>query len=53
MDIAPDIQKKRIGVRNSPMLARRFFDEWIPMENAYFAAMDIKTRADLIVSVSQ
>ena len=53
LDIAPDIQKKRIGVRNSPMLARRFFDEWIPMENAYFAAMDIKTRADLIVSVSQ
>ena len=53
LDIAPDIQKKRIGVRNSPMLARRFFDEWIPMENAYFAAMDIKTRADLIMPVGK
>ena len=53
LDIAPDIQKKRIGVRNSPMLARRFFDEWIPMENAYFAAMNIKTRADLIIPVGK
>lgn len=53
LDIDPEMQKKRIGVRNSPMLAKRFFDEWIPMENAYFAAMDIKTRADLIMPVGK
>lgn len=53
LDVDPDAQKKRILVRNSPMLAKRFFDEWIPMENAYFAAMDIKTRADLIVPVGK
>ena len=52
LDIAPDIQKKRIGVRNSPMLARRFFDEWIPMENAYFEATRIQEKVDLVVNLT-
>ena len=53
LDTDPALQKKRIEVRNSPALAKRFFEEWIPMENAYFTGMDVKSRADLIFSVCQ
>ena len=53
LDIAPDIQKKRIGVRNSPRLANRFFTEWIPMENAYFEATRIKERVDMVVKIKE
>ncbi len=48
LDIEPALQKKRITLRNSPQLAKRFFDEWIPLENEYFTKMGIKTRADLL-----
>ena len=51
LDIDSDFQKKRITNRNSPGLATRFFDEWIPMENKYFSATDIKDRSDLIVRI--
>lgn len=52
LDIAPDVQKKRIEVRNSPVLARRFFEEWIPLENTYFEKTSIKERSDLIIPVT-
>ena len=48
LDIPSDIQRERILKRNSPHFANRFFNEWIPMENAYFAETDIRRRADLI-----
>ncbi len=48
LDVHPDLQKKRITLRNTPQLAKRFFDEWIPLENEYFTKMDIKTRTDLL-----
>lgn len=51
LDIASDCQKKRITNRNSPELAIRFFNEWIPMENKYFSATDIKERSDLIIRI--
>ena len=41
LDIDPALQIKRIQKRNTPMLARRFFDEWIPMEKKYFETMNI------------
>ena len=53
MDIDPDLQQKRISVRNSPQMAKRFFAEWIPMENTYFAAFDIKSKADLLLHVQE
>lgn len=52
LDIAPDLQRQRITRRNPPALAKRFFDEWIPMENKYFAGMAIKHKADLVLHVS-
>ncbi len=52
LDIDPTLQQKRISVRNSPQMVTRFFTEWIPMENAYFAAFDIKNKATLIINSS-
>ena len=36
LDISKDLQKERILNRN-PEMADRFFDEWIPLEEKYFA----------------
>ena len=52
LDIDPETQKKRINERNSPQFAKRFFNEWIPLENTYFAGTDIKSRSDLIISIN-
>ena len=38
-------QRKRITARNG-MEAHRFFEEWIPLENAYFAACDPAARCE-------
>ncbi len=51
LNISPPDQKERILKRNSPQLATRFFEEWIPLENAYFLQMDIQKKADLVLSV--
>ena len=51
LDITPEHQRKRILLRNSPQLATRFFGEWIPFENEYFSATDIKKRTDLVMPV--
>ena len=47
LDISPDLQKARITKRNSPELAKRFFSEWIPMEQRYFAHFSIEAGSDL------
>ena len=51
LDIEPEYQRERILIRNSKDLAKRFFDEWIPLENRYFEATDIKNRVDMIFSI--
>ena len=48
-DIAPDVQMQRIITRNGEHMAQRFTQEWIPMEEAYFAAYDIVARADVVL----
>lgn len=53
LDIDSEQQKKRILKRNSLPLANRFFDEWIPLENAYFEATEIKNRVDMILTVKK
>lgn len=52
LDISPELQKARISKRNSPELAKRFFAEWIPMEQRYFACMNVKETCDIVVSIS-
>lgn len=53
LDIDPELQRKRIVERNTPSFAKRFFEEWIPLEERYFSCMNIKTRADMIIPVKE
>lgn len=43
LKITPEMQRERIFKRN-PLMATRFFEEWIPMENAYFEATKAEQR---------
>lgn len=52
LDISPELQRDRISRRNTPEKAKRFFTEWIPMEQAYFAAFDIPARCTLRIPIS-
>ena len=52
LDVSPDTQRSRIGKRNSPSMAQRFFSEWIPMEQRYFSHTDIQSRCDMIIPIS-
>lgn len=49
LDVTPEVQCRRIEKRNSPELVRRFLEEWIPMEERYFEAMDVKKQCDLVL----
>ncbi|WP_069998466.1 uridine kinase family protein [Cellulosilyticum sp. I15G10I2] len=48
MSIDADSQSRRILQRSGPRLHQRFVAEWIPLENAYFTAMQIEQSADLV-----
>lgn len=41
-------QSRRILDRNGPALHRRFINEWIPLENRYFEACSIASKADFL-----
>lgn len=51
LDVDPLCQRERIERRNSPLMAKRFFEEWIPMESAYFEGMRVKARCDVTIPV--
>lgn len=51
LSISPELQRRRIGKRNSPEFARRFFDIWIPMEQRYFEAFSIPETCNIILEV--
>ena len=51
LDIDPVYQKERIMLRNSPTFAKRFFEEWIPLENLYFSKTNITERADTVLPI--
>ena len=51
LDISPELQKKRISVRNSPEMAERFHNEWIPLEERYFREWNIKEKCDMIIKI--
>lgn len=53
LDIDPAYQKKRILERNSPAFAKRFFEEWIPLEQRYFSQTHAPTRCDLTVCIEE
>lgn len=51
LDISPELQRKRIEKRNSPQIAERYFDEWIPIEEAYFSKMQVKECSDITCEI--
>ncbi len=50
LDISSERQRERILKRNSPEFAKRFFEEWIPLEKVYFTKTDIKNRCMLVLN---
>ena len=48
LTVAPEIRAERI-LRRPAFLHKRFFEEWIPMEQTYFAHFSIPDRADLVL----
>lgn len=53
MGIDPIYQSERIIRRNGEAMYRRFASEWIPKENRYIDAFDIKFQCDLIYMISK
>lgn len=51
LQISPELQRRRIQGRNTPEMAERFFDLWIPLEQHYFEKTDAAARCDLILEV--
>lgn len=45
-------QMRRILHRNGPVMAARFEEEWIPMENRYFAAYGVRESCDVIINTT-
>ena len=50
LSISAERQHERILKRNAPAHAKQFFDRWIPFEQRYFDALDVRNRYDLILS---
>ena len=50
LDISGDIQKARLQKRESPESLKRFFDRWIPLEEAYFAAYGLPDADCTVIS---
>ena len=53
LSISPQLQRKRIEKRNSPEMAQRFFDTWIPLERTYFEETDAAARCSMIWEVKE
>ncbi len=51
LKVSPELQKQRILKRNTPELAKRFFEEWIPMEQRYFKELKVKERCDMVLTL--
>lgn len=49
LSISPELQHIRIEKRNTPAMQAMFFTLWIPLENSYFDALDVRRRCDLIL----
>lgn len=50
LSVSPELQRARILARNGREMAQRFFDRWIPLEQAYFDAMKPQERCGFIIS---
>lgn len=46
--IDPNEQSRRILERNGAQMHKRFMDQWVPLENAYFRELKIQQQSDLV-----
>ena len=53
LDVGCDTQLERLTERNSEDMVKRFIEEWIPLENLYFDAMDIKSKCDMAIGADK
>lgn len=53
LDIGEEYQMERIKKRNPPPLAKRFFEEWIPLENRYFEGMHVREKCALTLKIEK
>ena len=51
LNVRSDVQRERINKRNSPTMAQRFFEEWIPLEQRYFSQMQVAARCDMVIDI--
>ena len=51
LKVSEKLQKERISKRNTPDMAKRFFNEWIPLENRYFEEYRIQEKCDIVIDV--
>lgn len=52
LNVSSKLQKNRIEKRNTPQMAERFFEQWIPMEHQYFEKMNVKERCDMVIDIT-
>ena len=48
LTITPELQRARV-LQRPEFLHKRFFEEWIPMENRYFDGFGIPEKCDLVI----
>lgn len=53
LDVDADTQRARILQRNSPTMAKRFFEQWILLENVYFSQMQVPQSCTLTMKTGQ
>ena len=53
LTLSPELQRRRILARNGEAMARRFFERWIPLEQAYFDALKPQTRCSFLIEADQ
>lgn len=47
--IDPELQRSRTLRRNTPEMAQRFFDRWIPLEQRYFDALNPRAKCEIVL----
>lgn len=52
LSVAPEKQRERICSRNGAQMAKRFQEEWIPLENRYFDETGMPEQSDFILDAN-
>jgi dephospho-CoA kinase len=49
LKVSPNLQRSRLLQRNGPAMLKRFLQEWIPLEERYFAAFGIPGHSQIVL----